>query len=117
MISRLDSDANILAALGARLERLRLDRPITQAALARQAGVAKRTLERMEHGESVQLTNLLRVMRALGIVERIDTLVPEPALRPLDLLAREGRRRKRAPSKAKADDPRAVEPWTWGEDA
>jgi hypothetical protein len=38
----------------------------------------KRTLERIEAGASVQVPALLRVLRALGLLERFDGVVPEP---------------------------------------
>ena len=53
--SRL-ADASVLTELGDRLARLRLQPTLTQAQLAREAGVSKRTLIRLEHGESTQLT-------------------------------------------------------------
>lgn len=59
------TDAAVLAELGERLARLRLQRNLTQAQLAREAGVSKRTLIRLERGESSQVTNLIRVVRSL----------------------------------------------------
>ena len=47
-ISTILSDEAILQALGERLAGARLARNLTQAALAEQAGVAKRTVERLE---------------------------------------------------------------------
>jgi transcriptional regulator with XRE-family HTH domain len=43
---------------------------LTQDQLADRSGVSRRTLTRLEHGDGgVSLENLLRVLRALGIVE------------------------------------------------
>lgn len=44
-------DEAILKELGGRLAGVRLGRNLTQAALAEQAGVSKRTVERMEAGD------------------------------------------------------------------
>ena len=71
-------DALILRELGERLARVRLERNLTQAALAEQAGVSKRTVERMEAGGPTQLVNLVRVCRALNLLDRFETLIPEP---------------------------------------
>lgn len=110
-----DSESSLLERLGARLERHRLDRDLTQAALAREAGVSKRTVERLENGASVQLTNLVRVLRALDLVDGLDRLVPDTGPRPLDLLAREGKQRRRARSTSRSTP--ETEPWTWEDDA
>jgi transcriptional regulator with XRE-family HTH domain len=105
------ADEALLAELGKRLARLRIDRSWTQAKLAERAGVGKRTLERLEKGESVQLVNLMRALRALGLVERLDALLPEPLVRPLERLARRDEPRKRASSPRGGG--KAGESWVW----
>ncbi len=106
------SDDTVIAELGQRLRRHRLDRNITQAALAREAGVSAPTVQRLEAGASVQLSSLLRILRSLGLLERLETLVPEPLARPMELLQREGRRRQRAAATRPSDD---GSPWRWEE--
>ncbi len=105
------TDAAVLSEIGQRVERLRLQRNITQAALAREAGISRRTLVRLEQGEEgVSATTLLRVLRALGLLEHVEQLVPEALPSPLEQLRSQGRRRRRA-SGSKRDDVAA--PWTW----
>src|SRR3546814_11464112 len=78
------TDERVLTLLGERLLAIRLARNLTQAELAEQAGVSKRTLERLESGAvASQLSSLLRVCRALGLLERLEVLVPEPTPSPL----------------------------------
>jgi transcriptional regulator with XRE-family HTH domain len=69
-------DTAVLTDLGARLAHLRLQRNLTQEELAHEAGVSKRTVIRLESGESTQLTNLIRVVRALGLLGNLDAFVP-----------------------------------------
>lgn len=107
------TDEAILADLGQRLARQRLDRGLTQAALAERAGVAKRTLERAEAGESVQMTTLVRILRALDLLGALDAAIPPAGTRPLDLLQR-GKPRQRASSRQRQD--MTGEPWSWGDD-
>lgn len=107
------SDAAVLAVLGQRLARHRLRQNLTQAELAREAGVSTRTISRLEAGESTQLTNLVRVLRALGLLAGLGELVPEPPESPLEQLRRQGRPRQRASSRR---DETEAEPWRWGED-
>ncbi len=108
------TDDAVLRELGARLARARLERNLTQAALAEQSGVSKRTVERLESGEvATQLSGFVRVCRTLGLVERFDALVPEPTASPMMQLKLHGRKRKRASGKKTT----TAEPkkWTWGE--
>jgi len=108
------TDEGILRELGARLTGARLERNLTQAALAEQAGVSKRTVERLESGEvATQLSSFLRVCRALGLVDRFDTLVSESVAGPMAKLKLQGRKRQRASGQKRP----SAEPkkWTWGE--
>lgn len=117
--TQLTDDA-ALRELGSRLASARLERNLTQAALAEQAGVAKRTVERLESGAvATQLSGFLRVCRVLGVLERFDTLIPEPTLSPMAQLKLQGRKRQRAAStmRTKGADHHMVsepKPWTWG---
>jgi transcriptional regulator with XRE-family HTH domain len=108
------SDAVILGELGKRLTQARLERNLSQAELATEAGVAKRTLERLEAGQSSQLANLIRVVRALGLAGNFDSLVPEMLPSPIAELKLRGRQRERASRRAQ----RATRgPWRWEDDA
>ena len=66
------TDEAALAELGHRLARYRLDRNLTQQALAKEAGIHKNTLVRLEGGGSTQSKSLIRVLRALGLLENLD---------------------------------------------
>ena len=70
------ADEAIMAMLGERLMQSRVSRGKTQAKLAAEAGVAKRTVERVESGESIQLLTLVRLCRVLGLMDGLDQLVP-----------------------------------------
>jgi transcriptional regulator with XRE-family HTH domain len=121
------SDDVLLAELGQRLAQLRLNHNWQQHELATEAGVSLRTLSRIEAGEPSQTVNLLRVLRALGLVENLEALVPPPAASPLKQLQLQGKQRKRAsrrPGKpAQAAEGAATEThgvadakpaWQWG---
>ncbi len=109
------TDNTILAELGERLRRCRLDLNRTQAEVAHEAGIGKATLERLEAGKAAQLSSLLRVLRVLGLVDRLETLVPAPLPSPIALLAAEGAPRQRASgTRQPATAPAAG--WGWGED-
>jgi transcriptional regulator with XRE-family HTH domain len=108
------TDEAILRELGARLMGARLERNLTQAALAEQAGVSKRTVERLESGQvATQLSGFLRVCRALGLAERFDALIPEPLPSPIPQLKLLGKKRRRASGKKAAAS--GSKKGTWGE--
>jgi len=106
------TDEAILTELGARLSSARLSRDLTQAQLARDAGVSKRTVERMESGHSAQLTSFIRILRTLDLLDGLASLLPPPEPGPMDLLRRAGQRPQRATGKGAATG----EPWAWGEE-
>lgn len=109
----LHTDEATLIEFGSRLAAQRIMLGWTQEKLATEAGVGKRTIERMEAGESVQLSSLIRVLRELGLLNGLEMLLPEALPRPMELLRMKGKSRKRAP-RTKSDD--NVKPrWTWGD--
>ena len=76
--------------------------------------MARPTIERFEGSGVAQLATLVRILRALGLLERLDTLVPEASIRPIEALETRGAGRKRA------SHPRSVQKsvdkvWTWGD--
>ncbi len=114
-ISSLLTDDAVLAEIGERIAARRVDMQLTQAAAAEQAGIAKRTLERMEAGLSSQFSSLIRVLRVLDDLPGLDSLVPETGQRPMDLLQRKGKVRQRASGKRTGKP--SGEPWSWEDDA
>ena len=55
---------------------------MSQQELEDKTGVSKRSISRMEQGESVQVDNLFKVLLALGLGDNIDLLVPDQTKRP-----------------------------------
>jgi transcriptional regulator with XRE-family HTH domain len=116
-IDELLTDAAVLAALGGRLAEHRLERNWTQAELAAQAGVGQATVQRAERGESVQMTSMVKLLRALELLRGLDAAVPESIELPIARLEREqrpGRRRARARRARDADTP--PQSWRWGDE-
>lgn len=113
-IDHLFTDEAILAELACRITAARLARQFTQAALAKEAGVSKSTVERLENGVSVQLTSLIRCLRALGLVEALEQFLPETPVNPLVLLKRQGKVKQRVRSKRKTVS--QPDRWTWGDE-
>ncbi|KJS03947.1 MAG: DNA-binding protein [Gammaproteobacteria bacterium BRH_c0] len=112
-ISDLNTDTAILAELGQRIARARIDRQMTQAQLAKAAGVSKSTVERLENGASVQLTNLIRCLRALDKTANLESLLPDTPTNPITLLERQGK----APQRARPAKPAPAKPWRWDDES
>ena len=108
-------DAAVLIELGRRLAEQRIREGWTQAELAKQAGIGKRTLERIEAGNSCQTSVLVRVLRILGLGKELAGIVPKAEPSPMELLRMKGKKRKRASSKSRAKT--REKKWHWGDEA
>lgn len=122
MIKDTLSDQAVLEELGRRLGRRRLDMQLTQADVAEQAGVSKRTVERMEAGAAGQTLSLIRILRVLDLLKGLEQFIPETGPSPMELLKLKGKERKRASSSsrrapAKQTGSRAAGTWTWEDEA
>jgi transcriptional regulator with XRE-family HTH domain len=115
-IEALNTDDVVLAELGSRLAGTRLERNISQAQLASEAGVSKSTVERLETGREVRLASFVRILRALGLLERLDSLLPEPLPSPIERLKLRGKRRRRAAGSRGHGGAGDSGTWTWATD-
>ncbi len=115
MTNALLTDDSVLQMLGERVNRHRLQGNQTQAELATASGVSKSTIERLEAGESTQLSNFIRILRALDLLDGLDLLIPEPSPSPIEQLKLKGRQRQRA-SSMRESEPTAAS-WTWDDES
>lgn len=106
------SSAEIISALGRRIDAIRLSHNVSQSDLAEQAGVSRSTVTRLGNGEAVSLDSFIRVLQALGLTGRLETLLPDPNIRPVERASLGGGERRRA----RARKSEAQRPWVWGED-
>jgi transcriptional regulator with XRE-family HTH domain len=90
------SDTAALEAIGSRLAAARLQRNLTQTALGREAGVSRATIERLERGVGADLKLLVRVLRALQLLEGFLAGIPADEPSPMALLRARGKKRQRA---------------------
>ena len=105
------SDA-VINALFQQIEQIRVSRNISQAALAKEAGVSRSTVTRLAGGENISVDSFVRVMQALGLADHLAALLPNPNVRPVERIRLEGAERRRASPKRKA-----AGDWTWGNEA
>lgn len=119
---QVTTNAAVLAELGRRLERHRIERNWTQVELAAEAGVGQATVQRAERGESVQMTSMIKLLRALGLLGSLDVAIPESVDLPIAQLEREQRKvRRRARGRRGGQSTELTEAaeksWTWGDEA
>ena len=96
------SNTAILKELGERFKQQRAARNIDQAALAYESGVAQRTLSRLENGHATSFEAVIKVMRALDLLERLDLMLPASDVSPVQIIKhKQSKPRQRARSTGK----------------
>jgi hypothetical protein len=97
------TDREVAAAIAKRLRRWRVDpkgAAMSASELARRSGMGLTPLRRFEKTGGITLRNLVALMRTMGLLERLEGLVPDPTTSsPMDILQAERakRPRQRAP--------------------
>lgn len=90
------SDLAILKLLGERFRSARLDRNLSQQEVADNAGISRLTVIGIEEGKNVKLMSLIQALRSLGLLDNLDSLIPEPEISPLALAKLKSKKRQRA---------------------
>jgi transcriptional regulator with XRE-family HTH domain len=96
--------------LGQKIKLYRIMKEMSQQDLEDKTGISKRSISRMEQGESVQLENLFKILLALGLGENIELLVPDQTKRPSFYLEKSDNRPKRVRKKTEKND------FKWGDE-
>lgn len=78
------SNTQILQLLGVRFKEYRLLMNLSQGDLAKASGVSVSTIHKFETGTitNMNITNLLALLRQVGLLERVDDLIPEQPANP-----------------------------------
>jgi transcriptional regulator with XRE-family HTH domain len=89
------TNAAIAAELGNRLEHLRLERNMTQQALADEIGITTKSYRQLVAGGG-KLENMIAALRALNALEQLEHFLPASPPSPLEQLKLRGKQRQRA---------------------
>ena len=95
-ISGDEGTDEVMAEMGNRIRRYRLqqNRPLQE--VARDAGVGLRTAVRAEAGENPTLATVVKLLRALGRLDSLDAFLPPALPSPIEMAKLRGRVRERA---------------------
>lgn len=96
--------------LGQKIKTYRIMREMSQQDLEDKSGVSKRSISRLEQGESVQVDNLFKILLALGLGDNIELLVPDQTKRPSYYLEKVENKPKRVRKKNEKND------FKWGDE-
>lgn len=80
------TDKSALALLGRRMAAFRIRCNWTQSQLAERAGVSKGTVEHIERGDSVQVLNLIKILRVYGMLDAFLAIFPDDSPSPMQIL-------------------------------
>lgn len=113
------TDVALLRELGRRVGRHRLARNMTQTELGDLAGVGRSTVQKLERGGTVQAVSLVKIFRALDLLDEFDAAIPERIELPVQELDRTRSPRRRARHRTQETDAGATpeQPWTWGDES
>ena len=96
--------------LGKKIKLYRISKEMSQQDLADKTGVSKRSLSRLEQGESVNVDILFKILLALDLGNNIELLVPDQTRRPSYYLEKKDDRQKRVRKKIEKKE------FKWGDE-
>ena len=109
MIIKKDS-REYIKELGEKIKLYRIMRGMSQQELADKTGLSKRSISRLEQGESVQVNSMFTVLIALDLGDNIELLVPDQKKRPGFYLENSEKTPKRVRKKNKTNS------FKWGDE-
>ena len=70
-----------ISELGKKIKTYRIMKELSQEDLSDKNGISKKSISRLEQGESIQMDNLFKILIALDLGDNIDLLVPDQTRR------------------------------------
>lgn len=110
-ITNLSNEKSILSEIGNRIQQYRVSLNITQAEFAKKCGISLKTIARIENGDDLKMSNLIKILNEFNILDNLDSLIPEPQPDYKAMFEEKTTRKRARPDKKKSDDN-----WVWGED-
>lgn len=114
-INSFATDEQILSEIGARIKAARIRAGKTQARLATESGVSKRTVENIENGESAQFLNIIKILRALNLIQNLEALLPSAEKTPVEYVITHTKSQMMRVRESKSKKP-SESPFKWGDE-
>ena len=103
-------DIAIAKEISSRFKQYRIEYPMTREELADRSMVSAGTIARFENGSDIGLVNFIKLLKALGLDEKLDLLIPDPEERPSYYAEKKPlKKRARKPTKTETS-------WKWGDE-
>ena len=99
------TDSALIGVIGSYIKHRRLEQEKTQEQTAHDAGVNRSTLVQIENGESITLSSLIQILRALDLLHLMDSFTIEDKISPIQYAKLQEKRRQRASSKQSVIEP------------
>jgi transcriptional regulator with XRE-family HTH domain len=103
MLYKILTNKQILETIGGKLKDERLRQNITQEYLSEKVGISLTSIKKIEKGESVSFNIFISYLRALNLLERLDKLLPETVISPIEW-EKINKKRKKASTKINKTD-------------
>lgn len=110
-ITYFSSTQEVLAEMGRRIKAARVAMAVTQEEMAELTHLSQRTISSLENGKDAAFSTVIEVLRALGMLQSMELMLPEQPVRPSQL-ARLGKTRERVRAKKETS-----QSFRWGDEA
>lgn len=87
----VSSFGDVEQRIGLTVRQWRIDAGLSQDELADRASLSRSAIQKLEAGRGSRLETLIRVLRALGRIDALDTLSPRTGPSPIEQLAAQRR--------------------------
>ncbi len=104
------TDQAVIRELGMRLRQRRLDANLTRDQVAGESGLSSDTVRNAEQGANISLESLVRLLRVLGRLDELSSILDSSGPSPVELARNRGNLRQRASGTRKKS--RGPE-WEW----
>jgi len=106
----------ILTEIIHRAVQRRIELGLTQQDVVDQTGISLRTLKQIEKGSDCRFSTLIRLLQAYDLTDRLNMLIPEPIVSPIQFIEQQRQSRKGARKRVSKAAKPVKKSWKWGDE-